>query len=117
QGWPYQTIRRVMVIEEMASVPETLPRIIRAHETGPLAVGARHFFLPPVAKPAPQDLLVMTEFDRYHRPVSRDMVYYGVGYVQSYRVATGKFVAWRIAAQADLVNVLLKSKAIRQGFF
>jgi len=117
QGWPYQTIRRVMVIEEVASVPETLPRLIRAHETGPLAVGARHFFLPPVTKPAPQDLLVMTEFDRYHRPVSRDMEFYEIGHVQSYRVATGKIVAWRISAHEDLVNVSLKSKAIRQKFF
>lgn len=117
QGWPYQSIRRCFVIEEVASVPETLPRNIRAHEVGPIGVAARHFFLSSSLRPKPQDLLILTEFDRYHRPVSRDMEFYEIGHVASYRASSGRVIAWRISAQADLVNVPLKSKAIRSKFF
>lgn len=117
QGWPYQEIKRCLVIEEVASVPETLPRIIRTHEVGPVGVAARHFFFLPSARPQPQDLIVLTEFDRYHRPVSRDMEFYEIGHVTSYRVSSGRIVAWRVSAQADPVNVPLKSKAIRSKFF
>lgn len=117
QGWPYQSIQRVSILDEVASVPETLPRNVRMHEVGPLGVTARHFYLPPTSNPKPQDLLVLTEFDRFHRPVSRDMEFYEIGHTASYRVDSGRIIAWRVSARADLVNVPLKSRAIRSKFF
>lgn len=112
RGWTY-TIHKHLAIDEVAATPESLPRLVRHHETGPMAVAARHFYLSSVARPSVQDIIALTQFDKLGRPISREMEIYKVGHVFAYRANEGKIIAYRVSATQDIVQTPIKSAILR----
>lgn len=111
-GWT-RSLQRHWVVENVAAVPETLPRLIRHHEAGLMPVSARHFYFTSQARPKVQDWVVLTRFDVAGHPISAQMDIYVVHHVATYRIGDGRILAYQASASQDIVDTPIKSAFLR----
>lgn len=106
-------VEKHLTYSTVASVPETLPRLIRRTESSVLAIEARNFYFPRIVAPDKKDLIAVCEF-RGLIPLL-PIVFYEVSHSEAYRARKGKIQYYRASTSLDPVNSSIKGFNLRRS--
>lgn len=112
-GW-ITRVEKHKVVSQVASVPETLPRLSRLEEIGKLQYPAEIYYFKHNTKPKAQDLIIETDWDDYGRPISRTMDIYKINHSRPMREKRGRVEYYSVAASAQRSNSNIISAELRE---
>lgn len=108
------SIDRILVTTKVASVPETLPKLIKTSIPASIAIEGRSFYLSKLVSPAPRrgDLLVVCEFRGAHPKLPMEI--YEFNHVEAYKSNGGKTQYYRASSSLDPIDSNIKGVVIRK---
>ena len=99
----------------MASIPETLPRMINTAEPGQIAVPAKQFYLQYTIRPKRNDLIVLCEWDN-NKPVFDEYTeIFEINESEPNRGDNGRIEYFIASAHADPINLSIKLANIKKN--
>lgn len=108
----YVSIDRVLVTTKVASVPETLPKLIKPSMTTNIAIEGRSFYLDKSTVPSRGDLLAVCEFKGAYPRLPMEI--YELNHVEPYRSNKGQIQYFRASSSVDPVNSDIRAITIRK---
>lgn len=99
----------------MASIPETLPRMISTTEPGKIAIPSKQFYLNHKAKPYRRDLIVVCEWQDGKPVFDEYTEIFEVNEIEPTRGDNGRIEYFIASAKGDPINARLKLASISKN--
>jgi hypothetical protein len=112
-GW-IPTIEKHRSWYQMASVPQSLPRVIEVLEPAATAINAKFFYFFRSAHVEVGDEIVITEFGEDGLPVFQTAEFYTANHPEPKYDETGELIFWKVACERSIAESESRSMALYQ---